>query len=129
MQAAYGKLQRIPSPYPSLSRGNVRAVPREVFPRRWSRPWRKAYADFTVINIDGKKLKHLPHRLLPTRKLRGKLLGGKLVVAMDQGTGLTIAMQGVRDGETSDAPLVPGLLAQVRRIVPTRRLYVEDRQF
>jgi len=129
VQAAYGKLQRIPI---SLSLGflvETSARLREVFPAEVESPVAKSLRDFTVINIDGKKLKHLPHRLLPTRKLRGKLLGGKLVVAMDQGTGLTIAMQGVRDGETSDAPLVPGLLAQVRRIVPTRRLYVEDRQF
>jgi hypothetical protein len=60
-------------------------------------------SEFTVINVDGKKLKHLPKRLIPTRKLKGQVYGGKLVVAMDQRTGLTLVMEGVLDGETSDA--------------------------
>ena len=33
--------------------------------------------DFDVINIDGKKLKDLPKRLLPARKLKGNIFGGK----------------------------------------------------
>jgi hypothetical protein len=38
-------------------------------------------------------------------------------------------LEGVLDGETSDAPLVPGLLKQLRQRVSGPRLYVEDRQF
>lgn len=129
MQAAYGKLRRVPI---SLSTGflaDTTARLQQVFPAGITSPVPESLNEFTVINVDGKKLKHLPKRLLPTRKLKGKVLGGKLLVGMDQRTGLTLAMEGVLDGETSDAPLVPGLLGQLRRHVPGIRLYVEDRQF
>lgn len=129
MQAAYGKLQRVPV---SLSTGflaGTTARLQEVFPSGVTSPVPESLNEFTVINVDGKKLKHLPKRLLPTRKLKGKLLGGKLLVGVDQRNGLTLAMEGVLDGETSDAPLVPGLLEQLRQHVPGPRLYVEDRQF
>ena len=129
MQAAYGKLQRVPI---SLSTGFLADTTtrlQQVFPTDVTSPVPESLEEFTVINVDGKKLKHLPKRLLPTRKLKGKVLGGKLVVGMDQRTGLALAMEGVLDGETSDAPLVPGLLKQLRQHVPGPRLYVEDRQF
>ena len=129
MQAAYGKLQRVPI---SLSKGflaETTAKLQMVFPAEVCSPVPESLSEFTVINVDGKKLKHLPKRLLPTRKLKGQLFGGKLVVAMDQRSGLTLVMEGVPDGETSDAPLVPGMLAQVRQKVSGKRLYVEDRQF
>lgn len=129
MQAAYGKLQRVPI---SLSTGflaETTARLQQVFPADVTSTVPKCLDEFTVINVDGKKLKHLPKRLLPTRKLRGKVLGGKLVVGMDQRTGLALAMAGVLDGETSDAPLVPDLLEQLRQHVPGPRLHVEDRQF
>ena len=128
-QAAYAKLHRVPI---SLSTGflaETTARLQEVFPTGVSSPVPQCLSEFTVINIDGKKLKHLPKRLLPTRKLRGNVLGGKLVVGMDQRTGLAVAMEGVLDGETSDAPLVPGLLKQLREHLVGPRLYVEDRQF
>jgi hypothetical protein len=129
MQAVYGKLQRIPI---SLSTGflsDTTARLQQVFPTGVASPVPDCLSEFTVIDVDGKKLKHLPKRLLPTRKLKGQLFGGKLVVGMDQRTGLTLAMEGVLDGETNDAPLVPGLLEQLRQRVPGLRLYVEDRQF
>lgn len=129
MQAAYGKLQRVPISLSSGFLGDSTARLQQVFPSGVTSPVPESLNEFTVINVDGKKLKHLPKRLLPTRKLKGKLLGGKLVVGMDQRTGLTLAMEGVLDGETSDAPLVPGLLEQLRQHVQGPRLYVEDRQF
>ena len=129
MQAAYGKLQRAPVSLATGFLADTTARLQQVFPPDVASPVPESLHEFTVINIDGKKLKHLPKRLLPTRKLKGKLLGGKLVVGMDQRTGLTLAMEGVLDGETSDAPLVPGLLGQLRQHVPGLRLYVEDRQF
>ena len=129
MQAAYGKLQRVPI---SLSTGflaDTTARLQPLFPTTLASPLPASLEGWTVINVDGKKLKHLPKRLLPARRLKGKLYGGKLVVAMDQRTGLTLAMEAVLDGETSDAPLVPGLLKQLRERVSGPRLYVEDRQF
>ena len=40
-----------------------------------------------------------------------------------------MALQGEPHGEANDCPLVRGLLAQVRRIVPGARLFIADRQF
>jgi hypothetical protein len=128
-QAAYGKLHRVPI---SLSTGflaDTSTCLQSVFPATVASPVPASLKGMAVINIDGKKLKHLPKRLLPLRHLKGKLYGGKLVVAADQRTGLTLAMEAVLDGETSDAPLVPGLLKQLRQQVAKPRLYVEDRQF
>jgi len=91
MQAAYGKRQRIPI---SLSTGFLRdttARLQQVFPTGVASPVPDCLSEFTVIDVDGKKRKHLPKRLLPTRKLKGQLFGGKLVVGMDQRTGLTLA--------------------------------------
>lgn len=128
-QAAYGKLQRVPL---SLSTGflaDTAARLQQVFPTTIASHVPASLKDFTVTNIDGKKLKHLQKRLGVARSVKGKLYGGKLVVAMDQSTGLVLAMEAVLDGETSDAPLVPGLLKQLRERVSGPRLYVEDRQF
>ena len=49
---------------------------REVFPEVYSKT-PSCLHDFDVINIDGKKLKDLPKRLLPARKLKGNIFGGK----------------------------------------------------
>lgn len=85
--------------------------------------------NFDVIIIDGKKLKELPKRLLSCWKLMGKILGGKLVVAKDQHTGMGIAFNSALDGEQGDQPLVSGLLERIRTVRKDRKLYVEDRGF
>lgn len=128
-QAAYGKLQRVPI---SLSMGFLAETTRrlrEVFPNEVASAVPACLCDFQVLSIDGKKLKHLPKKLGPARGMKGKLYGGKLVVAMDQHTGLAVAMAATLDGETSDAPLMPDMLEQVRQDVVKSRLLTEDRQF
>ena len=129
MQAAYGKIQRVPISLSTglLAESTARLQP--LFPEAVSSSVPACFDGWNVINVDGKKLKHLPKRLLPARHLKGKLYGGKLLVGVDQRTGLALAMEGVLDGETSDAPLVPGLLKQLRERTSGPRLYVEDRQF
>lgn len=127
-QAMYGKLQRVPVLLSQEFLLRSTAQLQLVFPEVKSH-LPKCLQDFDVINVDGKKLKHLPKRLLPTRKLKGNVFGGKLVVGMDQRTGMTIAMNSSLDGEEADQPLVPGLLDQVRSVSRRRRLFVEDRGF
>jgi hypothetical protein len=82
-----------------------------------------------VVVVDGKKIKKLPKRLKPLRSLRGRALGGKAVAALLLNEGLVVAMQTSPDGEANDAPLTPGLLAQVTALFPGPLLYVADRQF
>jgi len=82
-----------------------------------------------VLYHDGKKIKHVAKRLKALRKVRGQVLGGKLVVAQSLKTGMAVAVAADEDGEVSDTPLLPELLEQVRHWVPGPRLHVADRLF
>jgi hypothetical protein len=129
LQAAYQKLQRVPN---QLSEGfltDSTARLRDIFPANALSNVPSSLKNYTVINVDGKKLKHLEMRMAVTRGLKGSVFGGKLVVGMDQRTGLTLAMSSDLDGEVADQPLVPGLLSQIRQYDLGPVLYVEDRGF
>lgn len=128
IRAAYAKLGRIPITLSNglLWEGTQRL--RQILPSA-NVPGPSSLRRFTRIAIDGKKLKHVAKRLKVTRGVQGAVLGGKTVVALDMETGLALAMHAALDGEVSDAPLMPGLLEQVRAAVAGPRLYVLDRQF
>lgn len=85
-------------------------------------------AHLNVINIDGKKIKHIHKRLKVTRGLVGEVYGAKLLVAHRVASNTVIAMNAHADGERSDAPLLPGLLEQIRDQAKGPRLFVADRQ-
>jgi DDE family transposase len=89
----------------------------------------ESVSGFELIAIDGKKLKKAAKRLKVLRGLPGKMLGGKLLVAMSLRSGLATAMNADPDGERNDVPLVPGLLPQVRQKVKGPILWIADRQF
>ena len=128
MQAAYGKLRRIPI---SLSNGFLAEGTlhlRELLPIPKS-PVPKSLRTFKLIVIDGKKIKNAAKRLKPVRKVKGSVLGGKVLAALSLESGLAIAMNAHPDGEANDAPLVPGLLSQVHDVVKGTKLFIEDRQF
>jgi len=85
--------------------------------------------DFHKRVIDGKKLKKIAKRLKALRGLPGKLLGGKLLVALSLESGLAVAMNADLDGERNDVPLVPGRVSQVRQMEEGPILRIADRQF
>ena len=89
----------------------------------------KSLRRISVVVVDGKKIKGLAKRVKVLRDFRGKALGGKGVVALHLNTQLAIAMEASPDGEANDAPLTPGVLEQVRALLPDELLYVKDRQF
>lgn len=127
--AFYGKLRRIPL---ALSVGFVSTAStrlQELLPAGSATTLPASLADFAVYMLDGKKLKRVAKRLLPARKLAGKLFGGKLLVAWQPCSGLVLAMAANPDGEANDCRLVPDLLPQVRRLLTGPRLAVADRQF
>jgi hypothetical protein len=129
LKAVYGKLARLPL---SLSRGFLAETTqalRAVGPTAPTLELPPSLSAFTVVAIDGKKIKHVAHRLKILRNVRGHVLAAKLLVALDMRSGLAVALEADPDGEVSDAPLVPGLLAQVRAQFAGPRLFVEDRQF
>jgi hypothetical protein len=128
IRAAYGKLERVPI---SLSVGLFGEATRrleQVFPAA-ENPLPKSLRGFEPTAIDGKKIKHVAKRLKALRKVKGHVLGGKIVAAMSLRTNLAVAVDADPDGEISDAPLVPGVLAQARGTSQRPRLWIADRQF
>lgn len=129
IQAAYGKLRRIPI---SLSLGFLAGTSdrvREVFPEGASNALPASLDEFDVYAVDGKKIKNVAKRLKPARSYSGTPLGGKALAALNLRRGSVEAINAHPDGETNDAPLVPDLLPQVRARSTRRRLWVADRQF
>jgi hypothetical protein len=129
LKAMYGKLARVPL---GLSQGLLTEATQRlqaVCPAASGVPLPASVQGFTVLALDGKKLKHVVRRLKLLRPVRGQLLAAKVVVALHLSTGLAVALSADADGEVGDAPLVPDVLAQVRARFPGPRLWVEDRMF
>jgi hypothetical protein len=129
-QNVYGKLSRIPLDLSMalLSVGAERLGPL-VPADRPAAVLPASLAVFRAIAFDGKKIKKAPKRLKAVRGLPGKLLGGKLLVAMDLVSGLAIDMEVDADGERNDVPLVPGLVDRVHERIADPILWIGDRQF
>jgi Transposase DDE domain len=130
VQAAYGKLRRLPIAlseaflaettqrllgYWPAAAGAATALPESLAMTR-------------VVVFDGKTLKRAAKRLKPVRRHQGKGLGGRVLVAWDPLTGLILAMSADPDGHANEARLLPALLPQVRQDAKPR-LWVADRQF
>jgi hypothetical protein len=93
-------------------------------------PLPKSLQGLEVIAFDGHSLKCVRRQLKELRPLRGKLLGGKLLVAQQVRTGMALAMDACEDADRNDVPLVPDVVRQVRGIFPQwRKLWMGDRQF
>lgn len=130
IRAVYGKLARVPLSlsigFLSESTGLLQGMyPQSVIDQQVPASLR----GLEVIYYDGKKVKHVAKRLQALRKVRGHVLGGKLVVAQSLSTGMALTMGASQDGETGDPTLVPDALLEVRRLVPGPRLHVGDRAF
>ncbi len=128
-QAAYGKLRRMPI---SLSNAFLRCTTQriqQVLPENNCTRLPACVRSFTVIAIDGKKIKKAAKRLKPARSYSGTPLGGKALVALNLRQELAVAMNAHLDGEVNDAPLVGDLLPQVRQSTTRPILWIADRQF
>lgn len=131
IQAAYGKLRRIPL---SLSMGllsEASARLHELFPASIAaNEIPKSLQGIEIFFHDGKTIKHVAKRLKILEKLKGKVIGGRLVVTQSFSTGMVVAMGADEDGESGEQPLVPDVLAQTRAAFPNlSRLHVADRQY
>jgi len=127
--AAYGKLARVPL---TLSCGLLAdATPRlvEVLPKPDTDVLPESLRAFIVTSLDGKKIKYVAKRLKALRKIKGHVLGGKLVVAQEVTSGLALGLNADPDGEAGDAALVPDVVAQVRAVRPGAHLWLGDRGF
>lgn len=129
VEAMYGKLRRVPL---ALSQA-VLAEPTQ----RLSQLLRATHdtlptslRSFTVLAFDGKKLKYVARRLKPLRAVRGRVLGGKLLVVQNVASQLAVAFQATADGEAADNGLVAGAVEQVRVLTDRQeRLWIGDRLF
>ena len=129
LQAAYGKLRRLPIPVSTalLAEGTARL--RALLPLRPATAIPSSLREFAVTVLDGKAIKRVAKRLKLLRGVRGGLLGGKGLVALELNSGLAVALKAHPDGEVNEIRLVPALLSEVRQRLPGPRLWLGDRQF
>lgn len=129
IQAAYGKLRRLPLAVSAafLAEGTARL--RELVAVAPASRIPPSLQEFLVTVLDGKAIKRVAKRLKLLRGVRGGLLGGKALVALELNSGLAVAFAAHPDGEVNDARLVPDLLPAVRRQRSGPRLWLGDRQF
>jgi hypothetical protein len=127
--AAYGKLRRLPIALSAafLTEGTARL--RQLVPVRPAAVIPPSLQELTVTVLDGKAIKRVAKRLKLLRGIRGGLLGGKALVALELNTGLAVALQAHPDGESNEVRLVPAILPVVRQRLPGPRLWLADRQF
>lgn len=130
VEAVYGKLRRVPI---SLSQGFLVATTarlRELQPHCHNDAvCPKSLGKFTLVIVDGKKLKQVAKRLLVSRGQPGKLFGGKLLVAYVPTEGLVRTFCADRDGEANDCKLMADLIPAARQAIVGPRLWILDRQF
>jgi hypothetical protein len=130
VRAVYGKLARLPLP---LAEAFLTTLTQRLRPllSGTARPAAlpASLGGLSVVVIDGKKIKRVAKRLLPTRNQPGKLYGGKLLVAYLPAEGVAVGLAADVDGEANDIRSVPQLLPAVREVVTGPRLWVADRQF
>jgi hypothetical protein len=130
VRAVYGKLARLPLPLAEAFLTTLTQRLRRLFPVTGRPAALPASLDgLAVVVIDGKKIKRVAKRLLPTRNQPGKLYGGKLLVAYLPAEGVAVGLAADGDGEANDIRSVPQLLPTVREVVTGPRLWVADRQF
>jgi hypothetical protein len=127
--AAFGKLGRLPlAVSQAFLEETTASLAEVVVPAAISQPQPSLRGLYLII-VDGKTIKRVQKRLKPLRGVRGGLIGGKALVALDGRTGLAMALEANPDGDGSETRLVPGLLERVRRRCPGPRLFVADRAF
>src|SRR5512135_1367584 len=126
IQAAYGKLGRLPIPLSEalLVHGTERL--RALFPEGTTSPVPLSLQGFSVVILDGKAIKRVARRLKPLRGVTGGVLGGKALVALALDSGLAVAMSAHPDGEANEIRLAPEVSPRVRRTAPGTRLWVAD---
>ncbi len=129
-RAVYGKLARVPLPLAEAFLTALTERLRPLLPAT-ARPAAPpaSLSGLAVVVVDGKKIKRVAKRLLPTRNQPGKLYGGKLLVAYLPAEGVAVGLAADVDGEANDIRSIPALLPTVRGVVTGPRLWVADRQF
>jgi hypothetical protein len=102
-----------------------------AFPREWEvRPG--SLAEFEVLLMDGKVIKHVPRNrpgLRMTMVNACKLLGGRALVVVQRWTNIVRDLEVDLDGEANEVKLVPALMQRVGQSLKRAFLIVGDRAF
>jgi hypothetical protein len=125
---AYGKLGRLPVP---VALGLLRQTTQQL-QSLWPACRRSLPAclqGLSVLVLDGKTIKSIPRRIKALRHLRGRMVGGKLLAALDLATGLVLAINAHVDGQANEVPLTADLARQVRTLGLGAMLWMGDRAF
>jgi hypothetical protein len=129
-RAVYRKFGRLPLPLAEAFLGEMTTRLRPLFPVNLRRTHLPRCLDrFTVVVLDGKKIKNAAKRLFDTRGRPGKLFGGKILAAYLPAQGLAVATAADPDGEANDIRLMPRVMPLARAAVAGPRLWVADAQF
>ena len=129
IQAAFGKLGRLPLKLTEAFLADGGKALRTMFPRKARRKLPASLNRFQVVILDGKAVKRVAKRLKALRGLPGGMLGGRALVALDWRTGLAVGIRVHPDGDANDVAFVGDLVPEVRTIVTGKRLWVNDRAF
>jgi hypothetical protein len=129
VQAAYGKLSRLPIPVSLAFLAGCTDRLRTLFPPTVAVQPPASLRGLACIVYDGKAIKRVAKRLKLLRGVPGGLLGGRALVALALDSGLALAMHAHPDGDANDVRFVPALLPEVRQRVAGPRLHIADRQF
>ena len=129
VQAAYGKLRRLPIVLSQAFLSECTAALAGTFPASAQRKLPASLQGLRVVILDGKAIKRVAKRLKLLRGIPGGLLGGKALVGMEWSTGMAVAISAHPDGDANDVRFVPQLVPEVRRRVAGPRLWLADRAF
>lgn len=129
VQAAYGKLRRLPIAWSMAFWAGGTDRLRAWFPAAATTAVPQRLEGLAVVVYDGKALQRLAQRLKKLRGLPGGLLGGRARVALTLDNGLAVAMHAHSDGEANDVRFVRDLLPAVRQRIAGPRLHLADRPF
>lgn len=129
VQAAYGKLRRLPVALSMAFLAGCTDRLRALFPAAATTAPPKSLEDLAAVVYDGKAIKRVAKRLKKLRGIPGGLLGGRALVALDLASGLAVAMHAHPDGDANDVRFVPDLLPEVRQRIVGPRLHLADSQF
>lgn len=131
LRAFYDKLRHMPIAVSSALVPLAGERLRELLPRAATSPLPPSLGGLRVLYVDGKVVKHVPHRLKPLRPCTGaahRLLGGRALVLLDGHTQLAVGFEATADGEAHEVTLLPAALRNLPD-PPASCLIVADRAF
>jgi len=130
VQAAYGKLRRMPIGVSEAMVNHTAIRLREIWPEGMCLACPSSLDGFDLRALDGKTIKRVSRRLKPLRGVKAGLLGGRATTVLSLRYGLVESMKADPDGHGSEVNMVPDVVEELRNRSHERPcLWVCDRGF